>query len=118
MAVVSSHTLDSVLGTHAGAIAVELFRLEPSGARISVFRAATDAGGRLSEEVTPEPSHCGHTYELVFDTGAYFAGHSAGDLGNRVVEQIVVRFRMPDPQGKYHIPLMLSPNSYAVWWSG
>ncbi len=117
MATVSSHTLDSVNGTHAGAIVVELFRLEPDGARVSVFRTATDAGGRLSEDVPLQRADPAARYELVFQTGAYFSAHASADLGGRIVDEIVVRFRMPDPHARYHIPLMLAPNSYAVWWS-
>ena len=116
MAIVSSHTLDSVNGTHAGGIAVELFRLERSGDRLSIFRTAMDEGGRLREEVMID-GHSDDRYELVFHSGDYFAHHAAADLGDRIVDEIVVRFRMPDPDAQYHIPVMLAPNSYAVWWS-
>ncbi len=117
MATLTSHTLDSLNGTHAGGVAVELARLEPDGGRTSLLRARTDAGGRLSAEVDLGDAPADARYELVFDTGEYFAGHPAGPLASRLVREAVVRFLMPDPAGRYHIPMMLAPNSYSVWWS-
>ena len=35
----------------------------------------------------------------------------------QILKEVVIRFAMPDPTGSYHIPLMLAPNSYSVWWS-
>ena len=116
MAIISSHTLDSVLGTHAGGIEVELFRLETNGARVSVFHTRTDEGGRLSEDVALQPKHASETYELVFHTGDYFRNHAVASLEPRIMNEVVVRFCMPNPKGQYHMPMMLSPNSYSVWW--
>lgn len=117
MAIVSSHTLDSVLGTHAGGIEVELFRLSESGEKTRVFHAHTDPGGRLEQDVPLAPEHLRSQYELVFQTGEYFAAHQVANLGQRIMKEVVVRFCMPEMDEKYHIPLMLSPNSYSVWWS-
>ncbi len=117
MAIVSSHTLDSVNGTHAGGVGVELFRLDGSKPPISLFKTQTDTGGRLSQDVALDAAPVDARYELVFQTGPYFAHHASAGLGGRIVEEIVVRFRMPDPDARYHIPLMLAPNSCSVWWS-
>ncbi|MDH3377153.1 MAG: hydroxyisourate hydrolase [Gammaproteobacteria bacterium] len=117
MAIISSHTLDSVLGSHASGIEVELFRLEAGGERVRVLRTRTDEGGRLSAEVELNAERANDTYELVFHTGDYFTAHSVSGLGSRIMNEVVVRFSMPDPNGRYHMPMMLSPNSYSVWWS-
>ena len=117
MAIVSSHTLDSVFGTHAGGIEVELLRIDPSGTRTSVLLSKTDQGGRLLEEVALDDAHPDASYEMVFQTGTYFANQQSDNLGGRIIQEVVIRFQMPDSNGKYHIPLMLAPNSYSVWWS-
>lgn len=117
LAIVSTHTLDSVNGSHAGGVGVELFRLDGSGLRVSLFETQTDAGGRLSQDVALDTAPVDARYELVFQTGLYFANHPSAGLAGRIVEEIVVRFRMPDPDARYHIPLMLAPNSCSVWWS-
>ena len=51
MATVTTHTLNSVHGTHAGGIAVSLLRISHDGKRDVVFESETDAGGRLSKIV-------------------------------------------------------------------
>ncbi|WP_282610897.1 hydroxyisourate hydrolase [Pelagibius sp. Alg239-R121] len=117
MAVVSSHTLNSVNGTHAGGIAVGLYRLAANGERTAVFQTAMDEGGRLSETVNLSAEDGQAQFELVFQTGAYFALQSLPQDGLQIMKEVVIRFTMPDPDARYHIPLMLSPNSYSVWWS-
>ena len=117
MAVVTSHLLNSVLGTHAGGVGVELLRIESSGIRTIVFERETDAGGRLNEKVEIAQEHAGADYELVFQTGRYFVTQSLPQPAKQIVNEVAVRFSMPDPNASYHIPLMIAPNSYSVWWS-
>jgi len=111
-ATVSSHTLNAVDGTHASGIAVTLSRV---GGDV-LFQTVMDDGGRLSEMVDLSGAASDTQYEMVFQTGAYFAARHPSDH-QQIVSDIVIRFAMPDPEGRYHIPLMLSPNSYSVWWS-
>jgi 5-hydroxyisourate hydrolase len=106
-----------VLGTHAGGVGIELLRIEGSGVRTIVFERETDAGGRLSETVNAPKEHAGVEYELVFQTGSYFVGQSLPQPVKQIVKEVVIRFSMPDPNASYHIPLMIAPNSYSVWWS-
>tara|TARA_B100001123_G_C14463945_1_gene691640 strand:+ start:52 stop:402 length:351 start_codon:yes stop_codon:yes gene_type:complete len=115
MATVTSHTLDCVLGTHAGGIEVEMVRIDPSGKRVRIFLDHTDEGGRLLQELELFTHNPDDQFEMVFQTGAYFAKQE--HLGNRIIQEVVIRFHIPDPSGRYHIPLMLAPNSYSVWWS-
>jgi len=117
MAIISSHTLNSVDGTHAGGIDVTLFRFDPSGARSAIFKTKTDDGGRLSETIAVSEVEKASRYELVFQTGAYFSAQRIPVAGMQIMPEIVIRFAIPDPDARYHIPLMLAPNSYSVWWS-
>ncbi len=112
MAVVSSHTLNGVDGSHAGGIAVRLLNLD-TGA--TVFETAMDDGGRLVQEVADPDPHA--RYELVFQTGTYWDARVAQSHGTRLMQEVVVRFAMPDPAGRYHIPLILSPHGYSLWSS-
>lgn len=117
MAVVTSHLLNSVLGTHAGGVRIELLRIESSGARSVVFDKETDAGGRLAETVRIPTEHVDAEYELVFKTGNYFLTQSLPQPIKQIVKAVVIRFSMPDPNANYHVPLMIAPNSYSIWWS-
>jgi 5-hydroxyisourate hydrolase len=117
MAVITSHLLNSVLGTHASGVGIALLRIDRSGVRTVVFERETDAGGRLSETVTVAKEHADADYELVFQTGRYFAAQSLPQPTKQIVKEVVIRFSMPDPHASYHIPLMIAPNSHSVWWS-
>ena len=117
MAVVTTHVLNSVLGTHAGGIGVTLWRIGPAGTRDMVFESETDAGGRLSANVDIAEERANASYELVFQTGLYFATQPLPKPAKQILKEVVIRFALPDPTSNYHIPLMLAPNSYSVWWS-
>ena len=48
---------------------------------------------------------------MIIDSGNYFNDTS------EIVNEISVKFNMKDPQKKYHMPLIISPNGYSIWWS-
>jgi 5-hydroxyisourate hydrolase len=110
MAVVTSHTLNGSDGTHAGVIPVTLTNLATGG---RIFSTAMDGGGRLSQSVAPAQIDPEATYELVFDLAGYWA---ARNIKARV-HQVALRFSMPDPDGTYHMPVIINPNSYSMWSS-
>jgi len=120
MATVSSHILDSVVGDHARGIRVQLFRLSESADKEPVFDTHADQDGRIAEEVNVDRSS---EYELVFHSAAYFARRAdyCNPLpadGRQIIRVVVVRLTLPDAATKYHLPLVLSPHSYTIWWSG
>lgn len=117
MATLSTHTLNSVDGTHAAHVGVALFRITQNGTRSTVFEAATDAGGRLTQRIAPADIDSTADYELVFQTGAYFATRALPLTGLRIQKEVVIRFCMPDPEAAYHMPLVMAPNGYSVWLS-
>ncbi len=110
MATLTSHTLNGTDGTHAGGIAVSLRNL---GTGAIVLTSEMDSGGRLSEKIDPAIIDPSAIHELVFETGAYWA---ARDM-SATVTQIALRFAMADPDGAYHMPVILNPNSYSMWCS-
>ena len=62
-----------------------------------------DIGGRLNKIVDPEEINENSTYELIFLIGEYWKNFY-NDADNNVVDEIVVRFKMPDKNKKYHFP--------------
>ena len=113
MATLSSHTLNGTDGTHAGGIPVHLAQV---GGPV-LFTAEMDDGGRLSQDIPANRIDPEASYQLIFDTAAYWADRNVPREGPQIMEQIVLQFRMPNPDGRYHMPLILAPNSYSVWWS-
>ena len=59
----------------------------------------------------------GATYEMVFETGPYWEARDLPHKTPQIMNEIVVRFQIPDSDARCHIPVILSPNSYSVWWS-
>ena len=103
MARLSTHVLDISRGAPASGVKIDLCDSE----RTCLKSMVTNADGRVGEAIELAPG----VYELVFHAGDYF--HSGGTppfLG-----EIVVRFGVSDPLGKYHVPLLLSPYGYSVY---
>ena len=118
MATLSTHTLNAVDGSHAGGIALSLERIEADGRRHEILSGETDPGGRFSQDITLSEADVGATFELVLQTGAYFRAMGAEATPMQICHETVIRFQMPDAEARYHIPMMLAPNSHSVWWSG
>ena len=113
MATITSHTWNGSNGTHADGITVILKNLSENR---EVFQTKMDIGGRLNKIVDPEEINENSTYELIFLIGEYWKNFY-NDTDKNVVDEIVVRFKMPDKNKKYHFPIILSQNSYSTWWS-
>ena len=116
MAVLSSHTLNSVQGTHAGGIRLSLIQIDGDKRKV-LIDSATDEGGRFKETVELSESDSTASFEMVLQTGEYFAKQQLPKSGMQILKEVVVRFEMPKADGAYHIPFMLAPNSYSVWLS-
>ena len=114
MAILSSHFLNAVDGTHAGAVAVSLMSIDYDGQRATLFTTKSDAYGRFSHGFDAVN---GQSYEMVIASGAYFKTANLPRSGAQILDEIAVRFTTPDPSGSYHIPVIMAPNSYSCWWS-
>ena len=114
MAVLSSHLLNGVDGKHAGEVTVTLMRIAADGKRSVVFEDQSDQDGRLQRKV---PVAIDAGYEMVIASGTYFARRDIPVTDKQILSEIVIRFSMPDPDGRYHIPIIMSPHSYTCWWS-
>ena len=114
MAVLTSHLLNGVEGTHAGNVAISLVKISTNGTRSLVFESMSDEGGRFQGEVSVSIDA---EYEMVIASGAYFKAADLPRSGAQILDKIVVRFTTPDPDCSYHIPVIMAPNSYSCWWS-
>ena len=112
MATISSHTLDGTDGTHAGGVAVKLVNINTGETLID---SSTDEGGRFNQSIDLKAANTDHRYELIFSTREYWK--RKGITGNQLIDEIVLRFSMHDPDARYHKPVILSPNSYSTWAS-
>lgn len=98
MARISTHVLDTALGKPAGGIPVELKLLgELQGS------ATTNTDGRTDAPLLAADRLVTGWYKLIFHTGNPFYG------------DITIRFNVTEPEGNYHIPLLLSPYGYSTY---
>ena len=116
MAILSTHTLNSVDGSHAGGVGLQLIQISSEGKRRVMIDSATDEGGRFMTELALSEADTQASYEMVLQSGVYFTGLGLVDPDTQVVQEVVMRFSMPDAERRYHIPFMLAPHSYSVWW--
>jgi len=106
MSRITTHVLDVVRGRPAAGVAVRLERRDGEQ-WTGIASGATDADGRsgnLASDAAPG------TYRLTFATGAYLA--AAGRAS--IYPEISIVF---DCAGEphYHLPLLLSDNSYTTY---
>src|SRR5450631_3002231 len=111
----STHVLDTHSGKPAAGIAVELVELSELGASHVVTRAITNSDGRTDAPlIGGRPVPIGR-YELTFSVGKYFAGRWVPMSDPPFLDQIPLRFSVSDPEGHLHVPLLVTPWSYATY---
>ena len=110
MATLSSHLLNSVDGTHANGVKVIINKINSSGEKIVFFETETDNGGRILKDFDLSEDDCKCDYEMICKTSEYFSK-------KKIVSEIIIKFRMEDSKKKYHLPIIISPNGYSIWWS-
>jgi 5-hydroxyisourate hydrolase len=110
----STHVLDTANGRPARGVAIELFAVEGEQRR-SMVRTTTNADGRTDAPLmTGEAFHTG-TYELVFSVGAYFRSLGTATADPPFLDVVPIRFTIAEPDGHYHVPLLVSPWSYSTY---
>ena len=117
MAILSSHLLNSVNGKHAGKVKIKILIIDQNGKKDIFLETSTDIGGRMSEEFSLSEKDKSCEFEMVVASGEYFSSNSIEALSEKIISEIVIKFTMKDNNKKYHIPIIMSPNSYSVWWS-
>lgn len=101
---VSTHVLDAVTGRPAAGVPVRLTTAD--GTVLAETR--TDDQGRVTDLYTGD---LGGVFRLRLDTAAYFTACGATGF----YPEVVISFHVDDPDGNYHVPLLLSPHAYSTY---
>ena len=118
MSRITTHVLDTVLGKPAAGIFVRLLRFSGGwvgegaervvdGEWIEISSGVTDADGRCAEL---RPNAAEGLYRLTFQTSDYFSRHAR----TSIYPEIVITFQCGN-DAHYHLPLLLSDNSYTTY---
>jgi 5-hydroxyisourate hydrolase len=106
MSGITTHVLDTVLGKPAAGILVRLEKQEDDD-WVAVSESATDGDGRCRDLAPDAPAG---RYRLTFDTGGYMDRYSR----TSVYPEISITFECRG-EAHYHLPLLLSDNSYTTY---
>ena len=110
----STHVLDTALGKPAAGITIALFLIE-NGQRTLVARGMTNADGRTDAPLLSAETIKPGVYELVFAAGDYLRRCDPARQGLLFLDEIPIRFGIPDAAQHYHVPLLLSPFGYSTY---
>jgi len=111
----STHVLDTQAGHPAGGVAIELLELAAHGHPRVVASATTNLDGRTDQPlIGGRPIPIGR-YELRFHMGAYFTRRGAPQADPPFLDVIPIQFAVAEPEGHYHVPLLVTPWSYSTY---
>lgn len=105
----SAHVLDTARGRPAAGIRIQVFR-----EAVLLKEAVTNHDGRTDVPLLADgPLRIGR-YELRFQVGDYYAGWP--DVADPPwYDEIPIRFGVAEPEGHYHIPLLLGAWTYTTY---
>ncbi len=110
----STHVLDNVSGKPAAGVRIALYEVGAS-ARGLLAQTITNADGRTDAPLlSGEPLRIG-AYELQFHVGDYFAAQAIAVSDPPFLDMVPIRFSIAEPEGHYHVPLLVTPWSYSTY---
>lgn len=110
----STHVLDTHSGRPAAGVKIELYEIGASASSL-LCEAITNADGRTDKPLLDSaPLRIG-TYELRFHVGDYFAKSGAKLPQPAFLDLVPIRFAIAEPEGHYHVPLLVTPWSYSTY---
>lgn len=111
----STHVLDTAAGKPAAGVPVTLSRLSDDGTLTPLVQTTTNADGRTDQPLLAGERLTVGTYELSFAVGAYFKAQGVALPSPPFLDVVPLRFGIADPEGHYHVPLLVSPWSFSTY---
>jgi 5-hydroxyisourate hydrolase / 2-oxo-4-hydroxy-4-carboxy-5-ureidoimidazoline decarboxylase len=105
MSQITTHILDTSTGKPAQGIHI---RLEKDGNIIA--EGVTNVDGRIGDLLPNDKILEVGNYEMIFDTGSYFARQNIKGF----YPKVVIHFTIFD-ESHYHVPLLLNPFGYSTY---
>jgi 2-oxo-4-hydroxy-4-carboxy-5-ureidoimidazoline decarboxylase len=111
----STHVLDVHGGTPAERVGIALFEISDTGEARLLLRAVTNRDGRTDAPLIAERPVPIGTYELRFAVAPYYAARGVALADPPFLDVVPIRFAVSEPEGHYHVPLVVSPWSYSTY---
>jgi 5-hydroxyisourate hydrolase len=110
----STHVLDTARGKPAAGVRITLYRISGQSHR-KVTEMVTNADGRTDRPMLEGADLTAGSYELVFAAGDYLRASGQAGEGVLFLDEIPIRFGVPDAAAHYHVPLLISPFGYSTY---
>jgi 2-oxo-4-hydroxy-4-carboxy-5-ureidoimidazoline decarboxylase len=111
----STHVLDTHSGHPAEGVLIELYEIEAYGTARAIKRAMTNADGRTDQPLLSGMPIPIAIYELRFLVSDYFARQRVPMADPAFLGTVPIRFGVAEPEGRYHVPLSVTPWAYATY---
>ncbi len=111
----TTHILDLHSGRPAQGVKIELLRLLPGHTDQIIRTCVSNADGRTQDPLLSQVEYQPGQYELQFHIGEYFARLNIISTDNAFLDVVPIRFRLTEPQGHYHVPLLTTPWAYSTY---
>ena len=109
----TTHVLDTMAGTPAAGLDIELRTVGDDARWIKTV--TTNADGRVDAPLLEGDALLAGRYELRFLAGAYLRAHHGIGGDPLFLDEIPIRFGIADPDRHYHVPLLLSAYGYSTY---
>ncbi len=111
----TTHELDTGRGRPAAGVRVDLSAVEADGRLRLIRTARTNAAGRTDAPLLDAGEMAAARYEIAFHVGDYFRAAGVPLADPPYLDVVPVRFAIAEPDSHYHVPLLVSPWSYATY---
>ena len=105
----TTHVLDTAHGRPAAGMSVRLFV-----AGVAVREGVTDVDGRCPGLMGDLPFAAGR-YRLEFAVAAYFRAQGLALPDPPFLDVVAIDFGVAEAEGRYHVPLLVSPYGYSTY---
>jgi 2-oxo-4-hydroxy-4-carboxy-5-ureidoimidazoline decarboxylase len=111
----STHVLDTQRGRPAAGVKIELLELSRKSGQQVLAAVLSNRDGRTDAPlIGGRPLPIGR-YELRFHVGTYFARMGDAQSDPPFLDIVPVQFAVSEPEGHYHVPLLVTPWSYSTY---
>jgi 2-oxo-4-hydroxy-4-carboxy-5-ureidoimidazoline decarboxylase len=110
----STHVLDVHGGKPAAGMAIELYEIA-GDQPLRLVQTATNTDGRTDHPLIADRPIPIAQYELRFAVGDHYARIGTPVTDPPFLGVVPIRFSVAEPEGHYHVPLLITPWSYSTY---
>lgn len=114
MGKLSTHVLDTANGVPGSEIKINLYQ-RVNGEFKLVTSTVTNSDGRTDAPLLEGDALTQGQYQLEFFTADYFKSRGVALPEIAFLDDVVIRFGVPNVAEHYHVPLLVSPFSYSTY---